>query len=467
MKSTFKLIRRFVLILMLSVIGLVVLNIVLLISFTYKSTRNVGGWKEAEELAGLLEEPEPGTFVLPDEGKEMLEQQRAWAILVDDGTGDVVWHSENLPEEIPLHYSIADISWDTRGYILGYPTTTAAKGDDLVIIGYPKDRYWKHMWNTWDYQLIANTPRMLVITLLVNIFFVILIYILATSGVLRLVKPIVRGIEALPDGEEVSIREKGLFSELAGAINRVSEKLRRQERVLQKKESARANWISGVSHDIRTPLSMVMGYAGQLEEDPSLSEENRNKARIIRLQSVRMKNLVNDLNLSSKLEYNMQPMKREQVNLVSIVRQAAADFLNLDSEEKYPISWETEDDGMACMIEGDKALLLRAVNNILTNAQVHNPDGCHISVCVARDDTGAHILIEDDGVGVTEEQLEKLKNTPHYIMSDGSTKEPRHGLGLLIVRQIAAVHRGTVSFGTGKNGGFAVDLYFAMDGRGK
>lgn len=463
MKSTFKLIRRFVLILMLSLIGLVALNIVLLISFTYNGERNVGGWTEAEELADLLVESKSGAFLLADEGKNLLEQRQAWAILVDDGTGDVVWHSDNLPEDIPLHYSIADISWDTRGYIKGYPTTTAAKGDDLVIIGYPQNMYWKHMWNTWDYQLIANAPKMLVITLLVNIFFVILIYIIATSGVLRLVKPIVGGIEALPDGEDVYIPEKGLFSELAGAINRVSEKLRRQERALQKKESARANWISGVSHDIRTPLSMVMGYAGQLEEDSSLSEENRNKARIIRLQSVRMKNLVNDLNLSSKLEYNMQPMKREQINLVSIVRQVVADFMNMDLDEKYPISLDIEDDMMVCMIEGDKSLLLRAVNNTVTNAQVHNPNGCHISVCVSQNDTGAHIIIEDDGVGVTEEQLEKLKNTPHYIMSDGSTKEPRHGLGLLIVRQIAAAHNGTVSFGSGKNGGFAVDIYFRIE----
>lgn len=69
MKSTFKLIRRFVLILMLSLIGLVVLNIVLQISFTYNAARNVGGWTEAEELADMLVESESGVFLLADEGK--------------------------------------------------------------------------------------------------------------------------------------------------------------------------------------------------------------------------------------------------------------------------------------------------------------------------------------------------------------------------------------------------------------
>lgn len=158
----------------------------------------------------------------------------------------------------------------------------------------------------------------------------------------------------------------------------------------------------------------------------------------------------------------MQPMKRERVNLVSVVQQAAVDFINLDPDGKYLISWDTDEDMEVCRIDGDKELLLRAVHNVITNSQVHNPDGCRISVRVSKDTKGAHIVIEDNGVGVTGEQLEQLKHTPHYSMSDGSTREPRHGLGLLIVRQIAAVHGGTVEFGEGSSGGFAVDMCFRM-----
>ena len=72
---------------------------------------------------------------------------------------------------------------------------------------------------------------------------------------------------------EVYIPEKGLMSQLAASINRVSEKLKTQNYALRKKETARANWIAGVSHDIRTPLSMVMGHASTLEEDTGLPEE--------------------------------------------------------------------------------------------------------------------------------------------------------------------------------------------------
>ena len=120
---------------------------------------------------------------------------------------------------------------------------------------------------------------------------------------------------------------------------------------------ARANWICGVSHDIRTPLSVVMGYAGQLEEDRALIG-GKKKATVIRRQSERMKNLINDLNLASKLEYNMQPVKLEPQNPVALVRQIVIDFLNMDIEEKYPIYFDEGENMARGCILGDKALFV-------------------------------------------------------------------------------------------------------------
>jgi signal transduction histidine kinase len=131
-------------------------------------------------------------------------------------------------------------------------------------------------------------------------------------------------------------------------------------------------------------------------------------------------------------------------------------------EEKYPIEWNTDEALTACAINGDKELLRRAIGNLITNSQTHNPDGCTISVCVRKSDTEYKIVVEDNGVGVTDEKLEKLRTTPHYMMSDSGTTEPRHGLGLLIVGQIVSAHKGTVSFDHGKQGGFTVTISFPI-----
>ena len=293
------------------------------------------------------------------------------------------------------------------------------------------------------------------------------------------------GIERLPK-EEVHVRERGQLSGLACAINQASERLRSQEHALKKKERAQANWIAGVSHDIRTPLSMVMGYAGELEENRELPDEARKQAQVIRLQSVRMKNLINDLNLYSRLEYTMQPLKRSKVDFAAVVRLAAADFINSDLEQKYPVEWSMEEGLSACMIDGDKELLGRAVNNILTNVRVHNPDGCRIIIKMekekgkdgkrtdgkekdetGKDETGKlSLVIEDNGTGADQEQLERLKNTPHYMMCDrngSSERGERHGMGLLIVRQIAEVHGGIAEFFQSQEGGFGVKLTLTLE----
>lgn len=464
MRSIFKLVRRFVATLMLSLLILLVLNIILFLGMASVGLDSVGGWTAAETVSSELAEDGQGGYTLKEAGRAELEKRGAWAILIDDAAGDVVWHSENLPPEIPLHYSISEIGSGVRGYIRDYPTTSASRGEDLVILGFPKTTYWKLLNNTYDYQLIAGLPRTAILVVAVNLLCVILIYLTATSGVLRSIHPIVSGIESLPegtaDGERVYVREKGLLQDLARAINRSSERLARQGRELRRKETARANWISGVSHDIRTPLSVVMGYAGQLAEDEALPEEARQKARMICRQSVRMKNLVNDLNLASKLEYNMQPLKPEPVSLTAVARRAAADLINGDAAGTYEVicQWETE--GEPCLVMGDKGLLERAAANLLANAQVHNPHGCRIWVRVRAEGEKAVLEVEDDGTGIAPQELIRLRETPHYMMNDGNVKEPRHGLGLLIVRQIAAAHQGEAFFDHGSCGGFLARLSF-------
>ncbi len=459
MSSITKLIRRFVGILSLSSVLVLALNIILLSVIASLQTPSTGPWTTAKETGQALQKTDSG-YALPAEMTEELKAQNAWAIYIENETMQVLWHTEGLPAEIPMQYSISDISNLTRGYLADYPTFTGQAEDGLVVVGFPKDRYWKHLNPSWDLDFIKNSPYILLAVIGINIALIFLIYVIANSKLLRSVKPITNGIQQLPTEHPMHVKENGLLSDLAKKINQTAEILQSQRLNLRRKETARANWISGVSHDIRTPLSMVMGYAGQLEEDPALSDENRRKASIIRQQSIRMKNLVNDLNLASKLEYNMQPIHPEPVNLVAVARQCVADFMNSDLEEKYPMQWKTSEALGACMIDGDKELLRRAINNLLHNSQSHNPDGCCISVEVKADETGYSITIEDDGIGITEDQLEKLRSTPHYMISDSGTAEPRHGLGLLIVQQIVKAHGGKVLFEHGEKGGFYVKMDF-------
>ena len=94
-----------------------------------------------------------------------------------------------------------------------------------MILGYPQKSFWKHMYPSWDYQMIESAPKTVLTVLAANIVLVLLIYIGANTGLLRSVRPIVEGIQKLPEGEPVSLKEKGTLSELAFHLNKTSEML--------------------------------------------------------------------------------------------------------------------------------------------------------------------------------------------------------------------------------------------------
>ena len=229
--------------------------------------------------------------------------------------------------------------------------------------------------------------------------------------------------------------ERGELAEINAGLNRAGD-------YLMQKDNTRAEWIRGVSHDIRTPLSMVLGYASELEDDDTLPTEARHQAGMIRQQGERLKSLVEDLNLTTKLEYALQPIRRETVDLAEIGRQAVSEVLNSGLPEQFEIAFSEEHPGSAARMEGDTALLRRMLDNLIRNSIVHNPQGCHISVTVGAEDGRCTCTVADDGVGMDDVRLEALNQETDV----SSTQSGEHGLGLKLVRQIVKAHGGTVQF---------------------
>lgn len=457
MKSIPKLIRRFVGIMTLSTILLAILNVIFFALVFVRNASTFSPWDMADHVAAALELTEDG-YSISDDIIAELKEQNAWALLINDDTRQVVWRTDHLPDNIPMQYTLSDIAELTRGYINGYPTFTGKAQNGLLVLGYPKDRFWKHTRASWDYHFIANLPKNTMMIAAVNIALIFLIYAAVNWKLLRSIGPITNGIQNLSGGSPVCLKEKGLLSELAEKLNKTSEILQMQAKQLQKKETARANWIAGVSHDVRTPLSMIMGYAGQLENSENLSETERKKAAVIVKQSSRIKDLINDLNLASRLEYDMQPLTMKRENAVSIIRQVVVDFMNMNIDDRFPIEWKTADTLTACYINADKDLLKRAVSNLIQNSINHNENGCVIYASVDDDNNTCRICIEDNGTGASDEQIDRLNHTPHYMACDTDTTEQRHGLGLLIVKQIIKGHNGTILIDHSEYGGFKVVL---------
>src|SRR5699024_5131421 len=134
--------------------------------------------------------------------------------------------------------------------------------------------------------------------------------------------------------------ERGELAEISSGLYRAGD-------FLMQNDNTRAEWIRGVSHDIHTPLYTVLGYASELDDDDALPTEARQQAGMIRRQGERLKSLVDDLNLTTKLEYALQPIHRETVDLTEIGRQAVSEVLNSGVPERYEITFSEAHPGHA------------------------------------------------------------------------------------------------------------------------
>ena len=160
-------------------------------------------------------------------GEDLLGDDR-WAILISED-GQVIW-SFRRPADVPEQYSLTDVASFTRWYLRDYPVQCRIRDDGLLVVGSPKGSVWKHDISTASH-LLHDAP-----------LWCGAIFLLALGCVLLLSYFVVRRW------------------------------FRQAQRV---RDAARSDWINGVSHDIRTPLSMVMGYAAQMERAEDLPPERR------------------------------------------------------------------------------------------------------------------------------------------------------------------------------------------------
>lgn len=378
-----------------------------------------------------------GKWVAEDTALSMLQEQSAWAMLLNED-GDVIWQ-QSLPEKLPRSYTSTEVASFSRWYLEDYPVKIWTRADGkLMVVGYQPGTLVKYYFSLeWPYMgvLLGGIAAVFIINLLLIIFLILR----NTRKVEKAMTPILQGIQNLSHGKALHLEEQGELAEINAGLNRAAG-------YMKKKDNTRAEWIRGVSHDIRTPLSMVLGYASELEDDCALPLNARKQAGIIRRESEKMKRLIDDLNLTTKLEYALQPVHFQDVDWVETSRQAVSEVLNSGLDSRYEIVFAEMQPGRSIHLLGDDGLLRRMLDNLIRNSITHNPHGCRISVSVGEENGRCLCTVSDDGIGIEPERLKVLNRGDDITSTQGSDEKNEHGLGLKLVMQIVKAHRGTVSF---------------------
>ena len=364
----------------------------------FLSRNGMPSYPDSQEIMEHLHK-ENDEYRLEEEEAEKLSGARQFAMLLDNG-GNILW-SEFLPKELQKNYTLQDVAKFTRYYLEDYPVRTYVVPEGLLIIGQKKEQIWKY---TLEYD--ENAVRNL--------------------------------IELLPL----------LF--LANAVILVSVPIWIQKKRAKQKEEERTEWIAGVSHDIRTPLAIALGNAEMIAATTE-SEEIKDRALRIEKQGLRLRRLVENLNLFSKLSFGYGNLEKEKIQVSRFLRKTITEMRNQTEDERMQFNLDIEEDLQGLVLGFNENLMERALMNLLNNAVQHNPEGCEITVKLYQDEK-SHIFltVEDNGCGLEKAALERL-NRKNY---EWEPSTGQHGLGLKIVKQVISRHRWKVQFKEGSQGGF-------------
>ena len=366
-----------------------------------------------------------------------------WCMLIDE-SGNVVW-DQDKPDDVPDTYTINDIARMSRWFLNDYPVYTRTEDYGLIVLAKPKNAVGKYQME-YSMSWFDSLPQRLVYVLLFNLFLAAVLACVFGTNIYRRIRELTRGLSDLRAEKPVKLRERGIFRDIYRNINITSSAIERKNKALSIRESARRNWIAGISHDIRTPLSVITGYAEALSENKELSENNKHRAEVIVSNSMKIKKLIEDLNLISSMEYDMQPSKRQPVKICPLIRRVSAEILNNKMSDRFSVALDLKAEGAAVM--GDEGLIERAVYNVINNAVTHNKDGCTIQI--KEYEKGGNIVIEirDNGTGVPDSVLENIDKIP----------KTTHGIGLPMAYRIVSVHGGR--FESYNDNGFCIMMTF-------
>lgn len=454
MKTFVRLIRRYVLAAVGIVLLLVFLGIGLLVFLGWQETTHLPQRTYASsEIADAMVETPAGLALGAAHTPEEWMDGYAWAMVLDD-TGNIRW-SYALPDALNHAYTTGEVAGFARWYLDDYPVFCWAEDYGLFVIGLARGSLWKcSIYTSPEYILSLAKTIPLGFGLLL-LLAAICCFLLSWQGAKRL-ETVASGLDALAEGQTVQLPTEGFAGELAEKLNQTSAQLQARNELLARRDDARTQWIAGVSHDVRTPLALILGWAEQLERDAVLPETARQKAGGIRTQSEKLRTLIEDLNLTSKLEYGTQPLRKQEFAAGPLFRELVAQFCESPQAETCEVSLQQTAAAEQAKLCVDRALLERLLENLLGNSIRHNSAPVEIEVQTNVAGNRFCLTVADNGTGYPPAVLAALQGMPQ-------NEQTPHILGLHVVEQIAAAHGGRVAFGQNAPNGAKATVWLPLD----
>ena len=208
---------------------------------------------------------------------------------------------------------------------------------------------------------------------------------------------------------------------------------------LEKTEVLQSDFVSNVSHEFKTPINAIEGYAMLLQDADGATPEQREYVEKILHNTRRLSSLIGDILLLSKVENQTIAREETEFRLDEQVRQSILSLEPQWSEKETDFDVELEE----ISYRGDERLLLHVWNNLIGNAVKFNPPNAAVRLRLSRSDGGVIFTVEDEGPGIPPEAQKHIFDK--FYQGDSSHREEGNGLGLALVKRILNVCGGEIA----------------------
>lgn len=221
-------------------------------------------------------------------------------------------------------------------------------------------------------------------------------------------------------------------------IYELGQTLNLAEKELKKTGNLQKELIANISHDLRTPLTMISGYAEVMRDIPG--ENNTENAQIIIDESKRLSTIVSDVLDISRIQAGTEPVIRENFNLTSDVKEISLRFSRLTEHEGYDIRFSGEGE---YYVNADRMMISRVVYNLVNNAVTHTGSNRTILIIQQVTDKRVRISVKDYGKGIPDSELDSIWERYYKVDKEHKRAAVGSGLGLSIVKTILNMHQAT------------------------
>ena len=290
---------------------------------------------------------------------------------------------------------------------------------------------------------LASLPVILLLLVIVLTLCILLSYLLTA----QLLRPIEQMAEHLDDD---------LVTPVYSELEPFSDRIRSQHDRIIAAVSSRQDFTANVSHELKTPLTAISGYAELLENEMVPPERAPHIAEEIRHNADRLLSLINDIIRLSELDHKELPRKFTSLNLFALAEDACAGLQVSAQKKRVTLKLQ----GGSVQLSAEPDLLKELLDNLIQNAIQYNHEGGWVHVTVSESNGHAILTVQDNGIGIPADQQDRVFERFYRVDKSRSRATGGTGLGLSIVKHIAEIHNARITLESEPGRGTAITVHF-------